>query len=339
MPKNKNATIRYRVLDRCFRNRRRKFYIEDLVDACNEALMSYDGSSVSKRQVQEDILFLESEAGAGIDLERCRDGHKVYYRYRDPDFSIMNLPMSQKEAEQLSDTIQMLSRFKGLPQFTWMDEVFVRLRDSFQLDGTVSGSVAFAQNPDLKGIELFPSLFDAIVKKQVLSIKYHRFGKPSALRTVHPYQLRQYNNRWFLVGLEERLQPRVPVAIIPIDRIDGFEVSESIVFQEYRGADFDDYFYDIIGVSLNPEGKKERVVIKAAFPAASYIETKPLHPSQRILERGEGYVMFQLDVIPNYELETLLITYADQLEIIEPKEIRHSIIKRAQQIIKRNSSE
>ena len=139
MPKNKNATIRYRVLDRCFRNRRRRFFIDDLVDACNEELMAYDGSSVSKRQVQQDIAFLESDAGGAIDLERNRDGHKIYFRYHDPDFSILNIPMSQEEAEQLSDTIQMLSRFNGLPQFTWMDEVLVRLKDSFQLDGTVSG--------------------------------------------------------------------------------------------------------------------------------------------------------------------------------------------------------
>ena len=140
MPKNKNAIIRYRVLDKCFRNRRRLFFIDDLVDACNEELMAYDGSFVSKRQVQQDIAFLESEAGGAIELERNRYGHKVYFRYRDPDFSILDLPMSQKEAEQLSDTIQMLSRFKGLPQFTWMDEVLVRLQDSFQLNGTVSGS-------------------------------------------------------------------------------------------------------------------------------------------------------------------------------------------------------
>ncbi len=337
MPKNKNATIRYRVLDKCFRNRRRQFFIDDLVAACNEVLMAYDGSSVSKRQIQQDIAFLESDAGGAIDLERNREGHKVYFRYRDPDFSILNLPMSQEEAEQLSDTIQMLSRFNGLPQFTWMDEVLVRLKDSFQLNGTVSGSVAFAQNPDLKGIELFSPLFDSIVKKQVLSIRYHRFGKPSSVRIIHPYQLRQYNNRWFLIGLEERLLPRIPITVIPIDRIDEFKVAESVVFQEYRGADFDEYFYDIVGVSLLPEGRKVRVVIKAFFPAANFIETKPIHPSQRVLERGEGYIVFQLDVIPNYELESQLISYADQTEIIEPIEIRQAICKRAQQLMEHNA--
>lgn len=336
MPKNKNAIIRYRILDKCFRNQRRRFCIEDLVDACNDELRSYDGSSVSKRQVQEDIKFLESDAGGAILLDRIRDGHRVYFRYKDPDFSILNLPMNQEEADQLSDTIQMLSRFKGLPQFTWMDEVFIRLKDSFQLEGTVSGTVSFAQNPDLKGIEFFSPLFEAIVKKNVLSIQYHRFGKPSNNRILHPYQLRQYNNRWFLLGLEEKLYPRIPLAIIPLDRIDSFLIQEDSVYQEYKGMDFDEYFYDIVGVSLNPEGKKQNVVVSAYYPAAYYIETKPIHPSQRVLKRSKESIVFQWEVIINYEFETQLMTYADQCEIIEPLSLRQTVFERAMKIMDRN---
>ena len=233
--------------------------------------------------------------------------------------------MTQEEAEQLSDTIQMLSRFKGLPQFTWMDEVFVRLKDSFQLDGSVSGSVSFAQNPDLKGIEHFSSLFDAIVRKNVLSILYHRFGKSSRERVIHPYQLRQYNNRWFLVGLETELLPRIPISVLPLDRIDDFKVLPDLVYQEHCGIDFDDYFYDIVGVSLNPESRPVKIIARAGYPAANYIETKPIHPSQRILERGDGYMIFQWNLIVNYELETQLLTYADQCEIIEPIELREKL--------------
>lgn len=337
MPKNKNALIRYRVLDRCFRNRHKRYYIEDLIDACNQELNEYNGSSVSKRQVQDDIIFMESSAGYEIDLERCREGHRVYYRYKDPDFSIMNLPMSQDEAEQLSETIQMLSRFKGLPQFAWMDEVFVRLKDSFQLDGSISGSVSFAQNPDLKGIEHFAPLFDAIIRKQVLTINYSRFGKPCVPRVLHPYQLRQYNNRWFLIGLEERLLPRIPLAVLPIDRIEGFEPLQDMIYQDYSGIDFDEYFYDVVGVSINPESSPVRIVAKVVSPAADYILTKPIHPSQCILEHGDGYIILQWTVMINYELETQLLSYADQCEILEPISLRQSLRSRAQKILTLNS--
>ena len=66
MPTNKNAQLRYQIIDKCLSNWSRRYYIEDLVDACNEALYLYngetkDGCGVKKRQVQEDLKFIESE--------------------------------------------------------------------------------------------------------------------------------------------------------------------------------------------------------------------------------------------------------------------------------------
>lgn len=86
MATNKNAQIRYQALDRCLSNWKKRFYIEDLVDACNEDLYNFngivkDGESVKKRQVQADFDFLESGEGYKMDIERIRDGHRVYYRY------------------------------------------------------------------------------------------------------------------------------------------------------------------------------------------------------------------------------------------------------------------
>ena len=63
MAQGKNAYIRYKVLDRCFRDSRRHYYMEDLVEACNEELYNYDGSSVSERTIREDIHFMQRQAG------------------------------------------------------------------------------------------------------------------------------------------------------------------------------------------------------------------------------------------------------------------------------------
>lgn len=38
MPANKHAIIRYQALDKCFSNRYRKYYIDDLIKVCNKAL-------------------------------------------------------------------------------------------------------------------------------------------------------------------------------------------------------------------------------------------------------------------------------------------------------------
>lgn len=74
MPTNKNASIRYQTLDKCFRDFSHRYYIEDLIAKCDEALQSYNGiGGVSRRQIFDDIKYMESEAGWSIPLERRKN--------------------------------------------------------------------------------------------------------------------------------------------------------------------------------------------------------------------------------------------------------------------------
>ncbi|HDL01193.1 MAG TPA: WYL domain-containing protein, partial [candidate division Zixibacteria bacterium] len=101
MATNKHATIRYHALDRCFSNQGRKYFIDDLIEACNEAIYEFSGinDGVKKRQVYDDIRFMESEQGWSIPLERYKEGRKCYYRYSDKSFSIGNKGINPFEAE------------------------------------------------------------------------------------------------------------------------------------------------------------------------------------------------------------------------------------------------
>lgn len=129
-------------MDACFRNRRKRYYIDDLLDAVNEVLYNYNGTSIEERQLYKDIADMEREAvngGADVTIERVQDGKRKYLRYSDPSFSLFEPVISQEEAQLLSDTIQLLSRFKGFPQFDWLDETLARLRQTFQLDDKWQG--------------------------------------------------------------------------------------------------------------------------------------------------------------------------------------------------------
>ena len=335
MAQGKNAYIRYKVLDRCFRDSRRRYYIEDLIEACNEELSNYDGSSVSERTIRDDISFMQRQAGGGIPLVKKYDGHKAYYMYSDRNFSIMDLPMSQSEAEMLSDTIQMLSRFKGLPNQEWLNATLVQMKSTFNIGQAKASYVSFSQNEDLKGLKYFTPLYEAIASQQVVSLEYHQFGRPSYNRIIHPYQLRQYNNRWFLVGWEPAVAAKIPLVVIPLDRIDDYKILDKEHFVSYQG-DIDECFKDIVGVSLKFKEPCQHIVFKAYHPTSSYIETKPIHHSQRVVERYEDYTIFSLDLIPNYEFETIMISYADNCEILEPQDLKESLVCRAKNIIKFN---
>lgn len=333
MAQGKNAYIRYKVLDRCFRDSRKRFFIEDLVKACNEELYNYDGSSVSDRTIREDIHFMQRQAGGAIPLVTKREGHKVYYRYSDPNFSIKNLPMSQQEAELLSDTISMLSRFKGLPNHEWLEATIAQMKSAFNLDNAQQSYVSFSQNEDLRGLNYFSRLYEAIASHQVVSLQYHKFTGEAWERLVHPYQLRQYNNRWFLVGWEPAVAAKIPLVVIPLDRIDDYRILDKEHFVSYQG-DIDECFKDIVGVSLKFKEPCQHIVFKAYHPTSSYIETKPIHHSQRVVERHEEYTIFSLDLIPTYEFETIMLTYADKCEILEPLDLREKIKRRAKNIVK-----
>lgn len=333
MPTVKNSFERHKVLDRCFRDRSKKYFIDDLVQIVNKDTFYYYGTSVSERTIRKDIAYMMDSEGYSAPIAKGMEGHRAYYYYNVRDYSIMNLPMSQDEMAQLSDTIKMLSRFKGLPDCSWMEEVLVRFEDTFQLTDQPKGIVSFAQNPYLKGMHHFAPLFDSIVNKFVLHITYHKFRKPSEVREIHPYQLRQYNNRWFLIGYEPCMSDKLPVVTIPLDRIDIIECMQDIIYQEYRGIDLDEYFNQIVGISINICAKKEFISIKASYPAAAYIESKPIHGSQKIRERNSDSIIFEYNLIPNYEFETILLGYLDECEIIKPIYLRRKLHKRAERIL------
>lgn len=335
MGTNQHAVIRYEALDRCFSNWGRKFFIEDLIEACNDAIYNYNRKSdgIKRRQLFEDIKFMESEVGYSIPLEKINDGKRKYYRYRDKNFSINKRPLNQTEAEHLKDTILMLNRFKGLPQFEWMEEVLTRLEDTFKLKQNVDSVVAFEQNPYLKGIGHFTSLFEAIINKQPLSIEYSASFGESHTYILHPYFLKQYNNRWFLFGLSNS-----KIMNMAIDRINNFE-SITIPYLENTDIDFVEYFSDVVGVTVPINRDVETILLKIDRIRYNYIESKPLHESQTEIKHlsNEMYVVIKLRLIPNYEFETLLLGFADSIEILEPISLRERISNRAKCIIEKNA--
>ena len=174
MATNKHAIIRFQALDKCFRNTGKKYFMENLIEAANQAIYEFSGTTdgVKRRQIYNDLLFMESEAGYSIELERHKEGKQTYYRYADPNFSINSQPLNETEAEQLKEALFTLSRFKGLPQFTWIEEMVTRLESSFSLVSNKQGIIQFEQNEFLVGLENISALYHAIAYEKVLDIKY-----------------------------------------------------------------------------------------------------------------------------------------------------------------------
>jgi predicted DNA-binding transcriptional regulator YafY len=328
MATNKNALIRYKVLDTCFRNSGRRYFIDDLLEACDKVLSEIDllSNGISRRQLFEDISFMESEEGWSIELTKEREGKKVFYRYTNPSFSINNMPLNEVEINQLKSAIDILSQFKGMPQFEWIHELVPKLKQGLAPDDVSNTIIEFDNNEYLKGIEFLGQLHNAIFYKQVLSISYKPFEEDNPYDLIlHPYFLKQYNNRWFLFGYNSENQKFD--WNLALDRI--VAVKElNVEFKKNTEIDWLDYFEDIIGVTKPVGEKTEAVVLHFIGKTGNYMETKPIHGSQKSKWLDENTLEITLDIIINYELERLILSYADSVSVIKPEKLASQICKR-----------
>ncbi len=323
---NKHQRSRCRALDKCFRNRTGRFYIEDLIEACEKALEDEYGEpiSVSRRTVINDMNYMESNAGYQADIERIADGKRKYYRYADPEFSIEQTPLTDDEMQKLQETILMLSRFRS--QFPWMEDLLLELQTRFRLDGHTESVIGFDSNIDIRGLEWIEPLFRYILNRQAVEMTYQPFGKSECQWTLHPYYIRQYNNRWFLFARNDTDGRIVNTAL---DRI----ISVSPSGKRYipnTDIDFTEYFDDVIGVTIPQDTQAEHVLLRFSPARLPYVLSKPLHLSQKTKDRGQGIV--EITVIPNRELESLLLSFGSDVEVLAPAPLRNQIQTKIQKM-------
>lgn len=321
MASNKHAQIRYKILDDCFSNFHRKFYFNDLMERCNEALRELYGSQhsgIKIRTLRSDISYMKDRAGEyGVEIETIDDGQGYYYRYSEPDFSIFKSGLNEADLAQLKETILMLQRFKGTPNLDWMSELVVKLEDRLNLSGASRSVVGYEENNDYTGLDWFQDIFDAIIGKEVLHIQYKTFSDVTYDWIIHPYYIKEYNNRWFLFGLNE---DTVSIYNIPLDRIENIEQ----INKEYipSSIEFETYFDDVIGVTI-AHGEIMTIRLKFSEHRFPYVLTKAIHRSQRVVDIEKR--MVEIKVIPNNELEALILSYGKDVEVISPIGYREHI--------------
>lgn len=319
MAETKYPYIRYQTLNRCFRNKYKRYYIDDLIEACSTAIYEYCGKEIgcSRRTILEDINFMESDAGWQIELERIRDGHKVYYRYKDQDFTINASALSEADCAKLNETVLLLERFRGLPCFEWVDDILFKLQSGFKKSSDTI--IEFEQAPSLKGMEHFDRLFNSILYKQALEITYKTFNGKEVVWTIHPYLIKQHNKRWFLFG--KNTSKNGVVSNLPLDRI--VSITQSREAYEPDDSNFKEILSNLIGVTVNKDTEIEEIGLRFSESRFPYILTKPLHKSQEVADEENKIV--KIRVYPNKELESQLLQFGSDVEVLYPQVLRERI--------------
>lgn len=328
MPNTKNYSTRLRVLDRCLRSGH-AYTGNELTAFINEALeLRGEPKITSRTTLMDDLLNIENEYHTTI--IRKKRGRQMTYYYEDPEFSIFSEELSEDDFLHLSQALSILRRFKGMPQFEWMEELGARMNLCMNNAKQARATVGFESSLYNKGMEYFTPLFDAICKKQTVELRYQSFKmkEPQTL-IVHPYYLKEYNNRWFLFCCTGDY---TNLSNYPLDRILAIKPAQ-VPFRD-TDINFDEYFKDVLGVTKREGQHAEKVLLKFPKNEYPYVATKPWHGSQHKVAEDEQSVTIELDVVLNYELEQKILSWGDYVEVIGPQELRDKIKDRIQSSLK-----
>lgn len=323
---NKLALIRYKIIDQCLRNRYRKWTLEDLIEKVGNKLYDLEGiaSGVSKRTIQADIQVMRSDRLGYNAPIIVKD--KKYYTYEDTAYSITNAPINNADLDKLKEIVGVLKELNGFQYFDDMSEMIMRLENNLLPDEESRNCIQFENNHQLKGLEFINPLYQAILNKKTLEIKYQSFkASRDTSHICYPYLLKEYRNRWFLIVKQKGVPALMTMAL---DRMISVSEKGRDKFIEYDGVPFNTYYGDLIGVTKSEKDLPKKIVLLFEKKTAPYVITKPLHSSQKVLRSDNEGVLISIEVVVNFELEREILGFGEYVKVIAPANLAARISKR-----------
>ena len=341
MPTNKNAMTRYKILDELLSNQYHDYSLNDLTEEVNRRLEEC-GQSVSRRMIEKDIHYLEYEGPFQVlikryskpayDYDKKKTVTKQCLRYENPKFSIFSKTLTDDEEYLIGEALSLLGQFDGLPNLDALEG----LRCGWGVNRNDRHIIAFTKNP-LEGTRVFGELFTAISQKQVIEIHYRLFGHEEERQVnLHPYLLREYNRRWYVLGATEEDDAMLTFAL---ERILNIVPLPSHKYQDYEG-DINEWYEDIVGVTNLKDSPVYEIYFWVSDISKDYVKTKPIHESQRTLNETKtaemrekypslkGGQFFRIDCKYNYELIRELTSFGKELIVLEPEYIYNKVKER-----------
>ena len=323
----KNGAFREIIIDRCLQSRR-GYSTQEIFDKCNDALERRGCLPINAlNTIRNDIMSIGNRWH--ISVEQLRNGREIRYRYKDSHFSIFNSPLSEDDILQLTESVLLLRHFEGMPGFEWVEEMNAHLQST--VNTAAEPVVGFDENKQLKGMSFFTPLFNFITSKITIEISYLPYSKKYSYSSiVHPYYLKEYNQRWFLFALDDKYKK---ISVFALDRIEEVKKAK-VKFIPNTNYDFTHYFDDIVGVSHDPERKVEDVRLWVSKEQLPYTLSKPLHKSQQLVEmHDDGSAELSIHVIPNFELQQHLLAMGENIKVLSPEGLRNIFLDRVKKII------
>ncbi len=330
MPANKYALLRYRIIDKCLRNKYKPFpNKEDLRQACEDALYNSSGEHISESTIDKDLYAMRNDLTLGFEAPIKYSKLDKGYYYENPDYSIENIPLNEDDVEAILLAVGTLEQFKANPIFNQFGDAIDKLIDRVNLSPTLTDDkvlqiVQFESTPKASGSEWLEILFEAIKDHIQIEVKYKKFQTDEERNyLLDPYLLKEYRGRWYLIAWHEK---RGHFITLGLDRIVRAYKSDK-VFVPSESFKPEIFFEHSIGISAPNDGKPEDIIFKANPVLSKYLNSQPIHHSQSVVEEGPQGSIFKIRVVQTYELVQLFLGYGDEVEVLEPRSLIAQLVE------------
>lgn len=320
MPKNLDAAIRYRVIDRCLRSKGHAFPSKDyLREQCAEVIGVND---ISVRTLEKDLYEMRNNEALGYFAPIKFDTYKKGYYYEDASYSIDKMPISEDDMLAIQMASQVLEQYKHIDLFAGFKPVVEKLTESLSIRNKVNTKSAafnfvhFEDKPYVSGGTFLQDILNAILENKKIEITYSKFFQEGDTKYIFDaHVLKEYQGIWYVSGWLDAAQE---IRTFALDRIKKLEVLQ-LEFKRRNDFKHEQYFREVIGVSHPNNQKTVSIVLKAKNSLVPYLKLLPLHVSQKFLEETDEESTLKVDVIPNKEFFMKILSFGDQIKVSEPE--------------------
>lgn len=320
MPLNKEAYIRYRILDQLLSNKKNKYpTVFDFMRAYEDTL----GKSFSRRTITNDIEAMRSDNALGFfaPIKYSRK-HEGYY-YDDENYSISSFKLSDAEMESIGFTTKVLQQYKGIGIFSQFDEAVDKIMQAISIKNLLNEEeekeiIQLEKIQSFKGSEWLNPLLKAIKEHEPIVVTYQKFSSETAKELlIHPYLLKEYRNRWYLIAMTDR---KKLVSTYALDRIQHIAGSPSTPFVFSHDFKPEIYFKHAYGITTF-EGAPEKIVLRFDSQFAPYIITQPLHETQTLIRETPQGTEIQIEVGITAELIQDVLSFGNKVQVLAPSSL------------------
>lgn len=322
MPKNRSAYIRYHVINRQLTGGK-KVTFNQLKNACEDVL---DIHPLGVRTIQKDINIMRTDNGLGFYAPIVYDRNLRKYYYTNPDFTIDQRNLSDDEIRALVFASESLQQFKGMKVFDTFQGTVQRLIDAVDIftednNSNLQNLVEFEHSAEYLGSEYLEPIINALVKKIPIKIIYKSFyALHEKENIIHPYYLKEFHKRWYLIGLNET---KNEIRTYSLDRIKSVEPMKTHRFMD-SSFDPKEYYKNSAGIIVEDK-KPKKIILSFTKEQSNYVITQPMHHSQKLLKETKNAVLFKYFLIPTFEFKAQILGWTDQVKVIEPRWFRDEI--------------